>query len=91
MPTLYSSPILEVNDTSSNAEDKVFTIKFSADLGDVPLIQETSGLVMFNSTEVVKGVSSGKKFQLTIEDVATRPFDVKDTAANVRFCFDLSL
>ncbi len=89
LPTLYSNLVLEVNDTSSNSDDKVFKIKFSADLGDVPLIQKTSGFVIFNSTEVVQGVSSGKKFQLVIEDVATRPFDVKDTAANVRFYFIL--
>lgn len=60
-----------------------YSVKFSADLGDVPLMVETSGNVNILTTKITAGVPTGNKIQVLIQNQTSNLFNIKDTAANV--------
>ena len=73
MPTLNLNP---VSVTQSIASDgTLYTVVFSADLGNVSAIEEVLGLVNFTLIEMVDGSPSGKRIQLEIENSNTPLFD----------------
>lgn len=61
----------------------VYSVKFSSDLGDVSMIQETTSNVNAVIIETVKGVPSGNRFQLVIQNGKTGLFKFSDPKANV--------
>lgn len=80
-----------VNVTESLYSDeisKTYAIYFSSDLGDVPIIKELTGNVMTLIEEQTKGVASGGKIQLVIQNVSTNLFSLADTSTNVNYFSD---
>ena len=49
------------------------------------MIQSNATGTTIDIVELVKGYSTGSKFQLVIENFASVPFDVRDTEANVSY------
>lgn len=73
--------------TQSLANDSVsliYRVKFSADLGDVPLLSELTGNVNASVIEVVQGVPTGNYQQLNIEGGVSNMLKLNETAANVK-------
>ena len=64
----------------------IYSVQFSSDLGDVPLITEVLGLVNVTVTEATKGQASGKRIQLNIQNTTTSLFNVKNST-DVVFVF----
>lgn len=84
LPTLYPDLISDVNITVSENNDTVYLITFSADLGDVPAIELQSGMnLTYDNMELVKGIPTGNRFQLIIEDAPTGLINPNDVATNV--------
>jgi hypothetical protein len=52
-------------------------------IGDASSIEESTGFV-YESVELVKGVSSGNRFQLEFENSSTPLFNIQDTIDNVK-------
>lgn len=77
-------PNLGPNSVSVTIQDNsVYSIQFSADLGDVSLLEEITQNVNFTVNETLKGVPSGKQFQLNIQNSNTVLFSLTDTSNNV--------
>jgi hypothetical protein len=55
--------------------------------GDVPQINETSGLYEIENEELVQGVANGSNIQLNIHHTISPLIDVYETQANVRDFF----
>ena len=61
----------------------IYSVEFSADFGDVPLISEVLGCVNSTISESIKGEPTGNKIQLIIQNATTNLVDLKETATNV--------
>ena len=80
--------LVSVTQNVNSANNKVYSIKFSADLGDVSLLAEVSGNVNSTIAETVKGSPTGKLVQLNMQNnISTGPFKLTDTSSNVDIIF----
>jgi hypothetical protein len=77
--------LVTVTQSLSSANNNVYSIKFSADLGDVPLLEEVSGNVNSTIVEATKGLPTGKSVQLIIQNnISTGLFKLTDKPSNVK-------
>ncbi|CAF0814130.1 unnamed protein product, partial [Brachionus calyciflorus] len=80
-----SPNLVTVNSVSSDdANLKIYRVTFPSDLGDVPDLIETTGHVALDVNEETKGVSSGAKVQLNIEDKVSPLFNIADSNDHIK-------
>ena len=69
---------------------KIYTITFSANLGAVPLLTETLGLVNITASVLNGATGGGSKSHLMIENVPSPLFDLNSEAKDIKEAIDQS-
>lgn len=76
--------LVSVSPVSSNDPMvKIFLVTFSADLGDVPNLEEKSGNLIMLVDEETKGIASGQNVQITVQGQHSPLFSLTETSDNV--------
>ncbi|RMZ99473.1 hypothetical protein BpHYR1_037334, partial [Brachionus plicatilis] len=76
--------LVSVSPVSSNDPIvKIFLVTFSADLGDVPNLEEKSGNLIMLVDEETKGIASGQNVQITVQGQHSPLFSLTETSDNV--------
>lgn len=83
LPTL-GPKLVTVNPVlSEDSKIKIFRVTFSADLGDVPNLEEKGGNLTMEVEEEKKGVASGNNFQMVVQGQHSPLFKLSDSSDNV--------
>ena len=83
MPNLSPNLVIVTETLASDGTSKIYSIQFSADLGDVSLLHEITKGVTCTISEQTKGVPSGARVKLVVQNQTTGLFKLSDTAINV--------
>lgn len=79
LPTLSPNLVAVSERLHTDRVSKIYTVTFSAYLGNVELIQETLGLVTLTASEIQAGSPSGAKFQINILNQTSNLFDLANS------------
>ena len=83
MPNLSPNLVSVSQALAGDGVSIVYNVTFSADFGDVELIEEVSGNVNATIEKVTNGSPTGAQYQLNIENSTTGFFKLNDTSSNV--------
>ena len=78
LPTLSPSLVRVTESLSDDNINKIYTVTFSSDLGDVDFLSEVFGVVNFTINEVQAGIASENQFQLNINNYRTSLINMTD-------------
>ena len=83
MPNLSPNLVSVSQALAGDGVSIVYNVTFSADFGDVELIEEVSGNVNATIAKVTDGSPTGAQYQLNIENSTTGFFKLNDTSSDV--------
>ncbi|RMZ95338.1 fibrocystin-L-like isoform X1 [Brachionus plicatilis] len=84
LPSLGSNLVSVSQVSSSSPNIKIFRVTFSADLGNVPDLEEKSGNLVMEVEEETRGVASGSNVQLTVQGQHSPLFSLTQTSDNIK-------